>query len=118
MSRFSVRRQQVAIFALGVAVAAFSYRVDGWWLDSGAGALRTMLGLFVIASLLTLLRTGPLWGACAALWLGAFVGTAGVLFRVGPGTIWPIVLILAAGILALAVFAGGAVGYGVNRLRR
>ena len=113
-----MRGEQVTAFALGLAVAAFSYWMDGWWLDSGAGVLRTTLGLFAIGAIMAIWRTGSLLAAGVALWLGAFVGMGGVLFRVGPGTIWPIVLVVAAGISAGAVLAGALAGVGVNRLRR
>jgi hypothetical protein len=43
---------------------------------------------------------------------------ATVLFRVGPGTIWPIVLVVGGGLAAAAVFAGVVAGLGLDRLRR
>ena len=118
MSKFSSRGGHIAAFVLGLAVAAFSYWMDGWWLDSGGGAFRTTLGLFVIGALVALRRGDSPWAAGRALWLGAFIGMAAVLFRVGPGTIWPIVLVVGAGLAAAAVFTGVVAGLGLDRLRR
>jgi hypothetical protein len=118
MSNFKIRGQQVVVFVLGLAVAASSYWMDGWWLDSGAGLLRVAMTLFAASMLAALWQMASPWISGAALWLGAFIGMGTVLFRVGPGTIWPIVLVVAAGISAGAVLAGVVTGVGVNRLRR
>jgi hypothetical protein len=53
-----------------------------------------------------------------ALWAGAISGTTVVLFSIGPGTIWPIVLVIAAAITAGAVFGGAFVGFAAIRFRR
>jgi hypothetical protein len=117
MSRFSSRGGHTAAFVLGLAVAAFSYWMDGWWLDSGRGALRTTSGLIVIGALVALGRGDSPWAAGRALWLGALIGMAIVLFRVGPGTIWPIVLVVVAAVAAAAVFTGVVAALALNRLR-
>jgi hypothetical protein len=118
MANFGIRCQQVVVFVLGLAVAASSYWIDGWWLDSGGGLLRVVISLFTIGMLVALWQMASAWTSGAALWLGAFMGMGGVLFRVGPGTIWPIVLVVDAGISAVAVLAGVVTGVGINQRRR
>jgi hypothetical protein len=103
---------------LGIIVAALSYWMDGWWLNSREGAVRTAFGLFVIGALVALGRRDSPWAAGRALWLGAFIGMATVLFRVGPGTIWPIALVVGAGLAAAAVFIGVVAALTFDRLRR
>jgi len=117
MSRFSSRGGHVAAFVLGLAAAAFSYWMDGWWLNSRESALRTTFGLFVIGALAALRRMDSPWAAGRALWLGAFIGMTTVLFRIGPGTIWPIVLVVGAGLTAAAVFTGVVAALTLERLR-
>jgi hypothetical protein len=87
----------------------------GWWLNSGRGVVITAL---VLAGLAALVAGRALKGpfrsrqaaAMGALWAGANIGMAVVLFRSGPGTIFPIVLVVGAGISAIAVGAGSLAG--------
>jgi hypothetical protein len=86
----------------------------GWWLNSGRGVVITALTLAVLAALVAAALKGPFRSreaaAVAALWAGANIGMAVMLFRVGPGTIFPIVLAMGAGISALAVGVGSLAG--------
>jgi hypothetical protein len=100
----------------GIAAAAIQpLTPTGWWLNSGRGVAITAFMLAVLAALVAA-RTLR-WpfqaretAAVAALWAGANVGMAVMLFRVGPGTIFPIVLGVGAGVSALAVGAGSLAG--------
>jgi len=105
-------------FVLGFAALATSYAVGGWWLNSGTGVLRTVLGLLALGVFAALWRPGSSWIRACALWAGAISGTTVVLFSIGPGTIWPIVLAFAAAITAAAVFGGAFVGLAATRFRR
>jgi hypothetical protein len=103
-------------FAGGIAAAAVQpLTPTGWWLNSGRGVAITALTLAVLAALVAV-RTlrwplrAPEAAAVAALWAGANIGMAVMLFRAGPGTIFPIVLAVGAGISALAVGAGSVGG--------
>jgi hypothetical protein len=86
----------------------------GWWLNSGRGVAITALTLAVLAALVAAALKGPFrsrqTAAMAALWAGANIGMAAMLFRAGPGTIFPIVLAMGAGISALAVGVGSLAG--------
>ena len=75
----------------------------------------TVIALAVLAALVAIVALkwpfGPREAATvAALWGGANIGMGAMLFRAGPGTIFPIVLVMGAGISALAVGAGSLVG--------
>ena len=105
-------------FVLGFAIVAASYVVGGWWLNSGTGVLRTVLGLLALGVFAALWRSGSPWIRACALWAGAISGSGVILFSIGPGTIWPIVLVFAAAITAGAVFAGAVVGLAAARFRR
>jgi len=104
-------------FVLGFAAVAASYVMGGWWLNSGAGVLRTVLALLALGVFAALWRLGSPWTRACALWAGAISGSAVILFSIGPGTIWPIVLAFAAAITAGAVFGGAVVGWAATRLR-
>lgn len=100
----------------GIGAAAIQpLTPTGWWLNSGRGVAITGVTLAVLAAIVTA-RTLR-WpfraretAAISALWTGANIGMAVMLFRAGPGTIFPIVLGIGAGISALAVGAGSLAG--------
>jgi hypothetical protein len=103
-------------------VALVSFQVDGWWLDTSAGVLHMVLGLLSVGLIVALIvsfwqRRTP-WSAGLASTAGAFAGTTGVLMHIGPGTLWPIALVIAGGICAAAVLAGVSIAAAANRLRR
>jgi hypothetical protein len=110
------RRDKAALFVMGFAVVAAMQAAGGWWLNSGTGVLRTVLVLLALGVFAALWRSGSRWVRACALWAGAVSGTAVVLFWVGPGSIWPIVLVFAAAITAGAVIAGTLLGSVVARL--
>jgi len=100
----------------GVAAAAVQpLTPTGWWLNSGRGVAITTITLAVLAAVVAArVLKRPVRSreaaAVAALWAGANIGMAVMLFRAGPGTIFPIVLALGAGISALAIGAGSLAG--------
>jgi hypothetical protein len=110
--------EKVALFVAGFAVVGAMQALGGWWLDSGTGVLRTVLVLLALGVFAALWRSGGLWVRACALWAGAISGTATVLFSIGPGTIWPIVLASAAAITAGAVIGGTILGSAVARMLR
>ena len=110
--------ETAAWFALGAAVVPTLQAVGGWWLNSGTGVLRTVLVLGGLGVFATLWRSGRPWVRARALWAGAISGSTVVLLWIGPGSIWPIVLAIAGGISAGAVFGGALLGSAVTGLRR
>ena len=112
------RSEQAALFIVGFAVVATLQAVGGWWLNSGTGVLRTVLVLLALGVFAALWRSGSPWVRACALWTGAISGTTVLLFSIGPGTIWPIVLAFAAAITAGAVFGGAFVGSAAIKFRQ
>jgi hypothetical protein len=110
--------EKVALFVGGFAAVGAMHTLGGWWLNSGTGVLRTVLVLLAMGVLAALWRSAGRWVRACALWAGAISGTAVVLFSIGPGTIWPIVLASAAAITAGAVIGGTILGTAVARLLR
>ena len=109
-------KKPVAIALVGGIVAVFAqrYTPTGWWLNSGQGVAITSLVLALLAVPIGAALSWPLQSRSVvwpgALWAGANIGLAIVLFRVGPGSIFPIVLVVGAGISAIAVGAGSLCG--------
>jgi hypothetical protein len=106
MHRYSDWFATATSFVLGCSAAIVLQTMYGWWLNSGTGVVRTTLVLFTLGFLVALWRSGSPRARLVALWLGTFLGMTGVLFRTGPGNIWPIVLAVAATMTAGAVLAG------------
>lgn len=85
-------------------------RSVGWWLNSGRGVIFMVVVLGVLAAVFALARPARPWPSAWAIAAGGFAGSAVLLTRVGPGTIWPIVLCFAAVLSIAAAFVGaGAV---------
>ena len=96
--------------AMGAATAASMQAWTGWWLNSGIGVAYTVTVLFVLALCFGLWSPGSPWARAIALWAGAMTGLAASLWWIGPGTIWPIVLIVSSVLTACAVISGISVG--------
>jgi hypothetical protein len=94
----------VARLALGFATFVFAQRL-GWFLDDGRSAGVTLGALFV-AGLITSERQSPLSSGLGVA-VGACAAMAVVLFRRGPGTIFPLVLAV-GGTLVIAFSVAGA----------
>ena len=93
------------------AVTAASMQVwTGWWLNSGTGVTCTVALLLLLAACVGSWRPGSPWARAFALWAGAMTGLTASLAWMGPGTLWPIVLIVSSVITACAVMAGISVG--------
>ncbi|MDE3154434.1 MAG: hypothetical protein KGN76_04990 [Acidobacteriota bacterium] len=107
-------------FVAGFLVPVFVERLTGWWLNSGRGVALVLLVVLVLSALVTGPGREAGWGRTTALGAGAFLGSTSVLLWIGPGTIWPIVLVVAAALLAMAAVAGGGLAYwlhGRSRVR-
>jgi hypothetical protein len=89
----------------------------GWWLDSGRGVAFMMVVLGVLGAIFALASPARPWPSAWAVIAGAFFGSAILLFSTGPGTIWPIVLVVALSLSTTAALAGAAVVYALRLLR-
>jgi hypothetical protein len=107
MSGLTIARTVVP-FAVGLLTSILLQWAGGWWLNSGEGVVTTIVVLFGVAVAVCLRSDAP-WHRAAALSIGSVTGMAAALFWVGPGTIWPIVMAVAAVLTAASVFAGAVV---------
>jgi len=108
---------KIAILAVGLvagaASAVVSQLLTGWWLDSGRGVALMMAMLCVLSiALVWFDRRAPL-----ALWVGMINATIVILFMVGPGSLFPIVIVLAAVLSVLAIVPGWLIWIGANGAR-
>jgi hypothetical protein len=102
-------------FIVGLLVTRALYIANGWWLDSGREVLRTSLVLAALGAFVAIWRFGRPWLRAAGVWAGALLEMTMLLVLMGPGTIWPIVLVFAGGISAAAVFGGAWTGMTLSK---
>jgi hypothetical protein len=114
-----------AAFLSAHAVEAWRWRdwfaqnaYAAWFLNSGPAVAFTVLCLFVVSGFMGAFgsadrRESVIRGAYFSG--GAVAAMSGVLFVTGPGTIWPIVLVVGAGIVALASLSGTLAGWAIRR---
>ena len=89
-------------FVAGVIAAVASQLSTGWWLNSGHGVAVMMAMLCALSiALVWFDRMAPV-----ALWVGMINTTVVILFLIGPGSIFPIVMVFAGGLSALAIVPG------------
>ena len=91
---------------------------EGWFLNSGTG-IAVMAGLAAVACAATS-RTWPavtLWQGWAAFAAGAALVLIAALFSLGPGTIFPIVIVAGVVVIGAGALAGAALAR-VGALRR
>src|SRR5262245_6865133 len=107
MIRTMLRVDRIICVVVGAAAIAGIQALDGWWLNSTRGVVSTVLILMVASFLIAVFRrSGAPTGGAVALWIGAMAASTAILFRVGPGTIFPITLAIAAALTATAVVLG------------
>jgi hypothetical protein len=96
---------------LGLAVIVVMHFVGGgWWLDSG-DRVRTMLiavaaASFVVGVTSNITSPKNTWLPGLHFWFGFTAGMVAVLFLSGPGSIWPIVLVIGSGMAGMAITVG------------
>jgi hypothetical protein len=110
MSRLTAHIETAASLTTGVLAVLWLQAAYGWWLNSSAGVLRTSTVLFALAFLIAVARSGRAWRRAIALWLGVMATMTTTLLIIGPGNLWPIVLVVAAGLSAAVVFGGSWIG--------
>ena len=109
-------REGVVPLTIGLLTAMLLQIVGGWWLNSGWGVATTMAVLFGTAIGVCLRSDAP-WFRATAMCIGVIAGMTATLFWIGPGTIWPIVLVVAAALTGTAVYAGAGVARVVSHRR-
>jgi len=92
---------------------------NDWVLKPTVGIAFAALVLLLTSSVMTAFRKDDLtWLQCFALTaVGAYAAVVVSLFLLGPGNLWPLVLVLDAVIVVVAVFAGALLGDLVRDIR-
>ena len=92
-------------------------RFSPWFLNAGRAALFTATCVLVAGALAGAMAREPRRKVlqCLCVTGGACIAMASVLFSRGPGTLFPIVLLLGGGALFVCAAAGTAVSFLVRR---
>jgi hypothetical protein len=92
---------------------------SGWFLDSARGVGVMVIWMTVASAAVGLTWPTPgWWRGCAAFALGAAAALTATLFAIGPGNLFPIVIVIGGGLIAAAALAGAAVAAGFLKIRR
>jgi hypothetical protein len=89
----------------------------GWFLNSGRGVAAVALSCLVVGALIAFGRRAGVREATLVA-LGAVFAMTAVLFSIGAGTIFPIVLVFGTAIIGIATAAGTVVGIGLRQALR
>ena len=100
------------LLGAAIAIVIVMQLKNGWWLDAGDRIAEMLIVLGVAAVFVGLWKNPkvPAHLRVALLWVGFMITSSLILVIIGPGTIFPIVLIGIAGLSLGAVLAGGLVG--------
>jgi hypothetical protein len=104
-----LRPERVIPFAAGLVISVVINRLTGWWLNSGRAAGTMLVAEFVAAFVLAVWKSRGRKERIISWWAGGLAGMALFLFATGPGTIWPLALVVAAIVTAAPILAGVAV---------
>jgi hypothetical protein len=106
---------QLLLFLLAGQNAAPAIDNSAWFLNSGRGVLITTIVLALAAAAMGLGSSPPgLWSATVAFSGGAAAAMVVVLFALGPGTIFPIVIAIGMVIIAVAAITGAVIARSVR----
>jgi hypothetical protein len=100
--------ETLVLVVTGAVSTAAMQAWTGWWLNSGTGVAWTLALLSLLAALIGTTDTRSQWTGPAALWAGSMMGLTTSLFWLGPGTIWPIVLLVSSVLTAGTIIVGMA----------
>jgi len=89
----------------------------GWFLNSDTNGLAICAAVAIAAAVVAAFASpADLFSAAVACLAGAIIAMSAVLFTIGPGTIFPIVIVFGGAVLGLAVAAGTATVAGVRQV--
>jgi hypothetical protein len=106
---------QLLLFLLAGPSTAPTIDSSAWFLNSGRGVL-IMTIVLALAAAATGLGSSPrsVWRAAAAFSGGAAAVMVVFVFALGPGTIFPIVIVIGTAIIAVAAVTGNAIAWSVR----
>ena len=106
---------QLLLFLLAGQNAAPTIDSSAWFLNSGRGVLITTIVLALAAAATGIGSSPPgVWRAAVAFSGGAAAAMILLVFALGPGTIFPIVIAVGTVIIAVAALTGVAIARSVR----
>lgn len=110
---------QLLLFVLAGDAPATSESGSGWFLNTAA-SLAAVVGIIAAASAVLALVTphSNVWQGSGAFAAGATIAMAVSLFVIGPGNIFPIVIVVGGAFITIAAFAGGVLVVAARALLR
>ena len=88
----------------------------GWFLNDQQAGLSVLATVALVSALVAAFRTTRWLASGATFTAGAVVAMTIVLFAIGPGTIFPIVIAVGTVVLAAAAFLGTGLGWLLRRV--
>jgi hypothetical protein len=105
---------QIALF-VSVPPPSPPINAPGWFLNSGFN-VATIAGVITVVAALLPLRRRWRVRETATFGAGVLLAMIGTLVAIGPGTIFPIVIVIGSVVVGFGIFWGTAAGCGVRRL--
>jgi uncharacterized membrane protein len=105
---------------LGAGVAAGTWVFSGgWWLDAAERVYMTLtlLTITTFTAIVFWRSTSPR-DLALTVWVGFVIASATILMAIGPGTIFPIVIIVGAVMSGFAIAVGAGAGVFVRVVTR
>jgi hypothetical protein len=103
------RFERIANFLTPLAPRHGSRIPSAWWLKTAPGEVLVITALFLVAMLLV--PNGPRARShTLAMTAGAVAAMIGLLFFLGPGSLWPLAIVVGGAEIGLAILAGAAAG--------
>lgn len=97
---------QAVLFLVAEPPARHAIDGEGWFLNSSTG-IAVMAAVLVAASLVvSRALPAPLWQRWGSFVAGGIVALVGAVFLLGPGTIFPIVIVAGAVVIAVSALVG------------
>jgi hypothetical protein len=103
---------QVTLF-LSTPDSPLGIKDPGWFLNSGRN-VATITGVIAVVALLVAVRRRWTISETGAFGVGVLIAMVGTLFTIGPGTIFPLVIVVGAVVLGVAITIGTALGHGIQ----
>jgi hypothetical protein len=103
---------QVALF-LSAPQWPLTSAAPGWFLNAGGNVATIGCVIAVVAALLAVRGRWNI-GDTIAFGLGVLIAVVGTLFTIGSGTIFPIVIVIGAVVVGVAILVGTSFGYAIH----
>ena len=87
-----------------------------WWMETTRSMAVTLIVVFLVAFASFLRRSRSPWPEGLAMLAGIGLSMTIILFLIGPGNLWPIVLVFGLALTGEALFLGAAAAVTLRRL--